>query len=101
MVISRCTDQVNNVLITAGTISGTNILLAKHGVVFVLLFLLQSNDHIVKLFELKHRKWVSKNLKYTYALLKCCNLLLQSILVGDQVFELVNQILQPLHHALL
>ena len=34
----------------------------------------------------------------TYALLKCSNLLLQRLLVGDEVLQLVDQILQPLHH---
>jgi len=84
MVVRRRTDQVNNALIAAGTVRGAHILLAKHRVVLLLLLLLECEEHIVQLFD---------------ALLDCSNLLLQGLLVGDQVLQLVDQVLQPLHHS--
>ena len=101
-MVSRGPDQVNNVLIAAGTVCGAHILLAKHGVVLFQLLLLQCHDHFVQLLNLsRHDTMVSQDGNFTYALLKCSNLLLQSLLVRDQILQLVDQILQPLHHPLL
>ena len=92
MMVSRRPDQVNNVLVAAGTVCWAHILLAKHGVVLFLLLLLQHHDHVVQLLDLSHNdKMVSQGVIYfTYALLKCSNLLLQSLLVRYQTLQLID-----------
>ena len=53
MVVNGLAEQVNDILITACTVGGPDVLFREHGTVLVRLLVLHGEEHIVEALNLK------------------------------------------------
>ena len=75
MVVDRLGEQVDDALLAASAVDGTDVLLGEHGAVFLRLLVLHGDQHVVQALDLKTRssregssvkvvtsyKWMNKN----------------------------------------
>mmetsp|Transcript_42647 Transcript_42647/g.56315 ORF Transcript_42647/g.56315 Transcript_42647/m.56315 type:complete len:219 (+) Transcript_42647:634-1290(+) len=84
VVVNWLSQQIHDILLTAGAVGWTDVFLGEHSGLFLWALVLKPEDHIVQLFD---------------GFLKSDKLLFEGFLVGNHVLELVDQVLQALHHA--
>ena len=55
MVVDGLGEEVDDALIAAGAVDGTDVLLGEHGAVFLRLLVLHGDQHVVQALDLKTR----------------------------------------------
>lgn len=84
MVVDGLAEQIDYALFAACAVGGTDILLREHGALFFRSLVLHADKHVVQALDI---------------FLQCCEFLFEGLLVREHAPQLVEHVLQSLHHA--